>query len=90
MTAAGPIEMYSAEEQTFKMKYAFAQLVRKELEERLQKFAGVYQNTLANLGVKVMYADLRYPNGFAVRRPLKVNAPGAKAPEPATNKTGAA
>jgi cell division protein FtsQ len=60
------------------------------MEERLQKFASVYQNTLANLGVKVMYADLRYPNGFAVRRPLKVNAPGAKAPEPATNKTGAA
>lgn len=26
--AAGPIEMYSTEEQTFKMKYAFAQLVR--------------------------------------------------------------
>lgn len=66
------------------------ELGREQMEERLQKFAGVYQNTLANLGVKVMYADLRYPNGFAVRRPVKLNTPGAKTPQPTMSKTGAA
>ncbi|HYD33053.1 MAG TPA: cell division protein FtsQ/DivIB, partial [Methylophilaceae bacterium] len=43
------------------------------MEPRLQKFAGAYQTTLSGLGVKIAYADLRYPNGFAVRKP-----PGGK------------
>lgn len=45
------------------------ELGRDQTEARLGKFAGVYHATLGGLGVKVNYADLRYPNGFAVRKP---------------------
>lgn len=55
------------------------ELGREDMEVRLQKFARVYQQTLSKLGVSIAYADLRYPNGFAVRRPVR-----------ATGKTGAA
>jgi cell division protein FtsQ len=48
------------------------ELGREEMESRLQKFTGVYPTTLAGLGVNVSYADLRYPNGFAVRKPEQV------------------
>ena len=48
---------------------------REHVEERLQKFAGAYGQTLGALGREVRYADLRYPNGFAVRKP----APAARA-----------
>jgi len=47
---------------------------REHVEERLQKFAGAYGQTLGTLGREVRYADLRYPNGFAVRKP----EPGAR------------
>jgi len=46
------------------------ELGREEMDARLEKFARVYQSTLAGLGGNVKYADLRYPNGFAVRRPI--------------------
>ncbi len=59
---------------------------REQMEARLKKFAGVYAKTLGSLNVKVAYADLRYPNGFAVRKPVKSVKPAA----PVTNKTGAA
>ncbi|MEZ0236792.1 MAG: cell division protein FtsQ/DivIB [Methylophilaceae bacterium] len=59
---------------------------REQMEARLKKFAGVYAKTLGSLNVKVAYADLRYPNGFAVRKPAR----SAKPAVPATNKTGAA
>lgn len=59
---------------------------REQMEARLKKFAGVYAKTLGSLNVNVAYADLRYPNGFAVRKPVKSAKPAA----PATNKTGAA
>lgn len=59
---------------------------REQMEARLKKFAGVYAKTLGSLNVNVAYADLRYPNGFAVRKPVK----SAKPATPATNKTGAA
>jgi len=52
---------------------------REDMEARLQKFASAYQQTLSKLGVAIAYADLRYPNGFAVRRPVRT-----------TGKTGAA
>lgn len=45
------------------------ELGRDQPEARLQKFVGVYDKTLGATGVNVAYADLRYPNGFAVRRP---------------------
>ena len=43
---------------------------REHMDERLGKFVGAYASTLARLNGKVTYADLRYPNGFAVRRPI--------------------
>lgn len=42
---------------------------REQVQQRLQKFAGVYEQTLGSLEREVRYADLRYPNGFAVRKP---------------------
>lgn len=47
-------------------------LGREESRQRLQKFLGVYAATLGRLNVQVAYADLRYPNGFAVRKPARV------------------
>lgn len=47
------------------------ELGREDMEPRLARFAGVYQSTLKALGVTLTYADLRYPNGFAVRKPAK-------------------
>lgn len=45
------------------------ELGRVEMAPRLQKFVSVYSNTLVNLNKQITYADLRYPNGFAVRKP---------------------
>lgn len=45
------------------------ELGRVEMQARLDKFANVYATTIAGLNKKISYADLRYPNGFAVRRP---------------------
>jgi len=55
------------------------ELGREQMEARLEKFASVYQTTLSGLGANVKYADLRYPNGFAVRRPSST-APSSAAP----------
>jgi cell division protein FtsQ len=43
------------------------------MQARLTKFAHAYQSTLSQLNVNVLYADLRYSNGFAVRRPVNVS-----------------
>ena len=43
------------------------ELGRDKVRERLAKFSGVYQQTLARLAQPASYADLRYPNGFAAR-----------------------
>lgn len=45
------------------------ELGREHVEQRLKRFVDVYARTLGTLAVPVRYADLRYPNGFAVRRP---------------------
>ena len=45
------------------------ELGRDKVRERLEKFIGVYGQTVARLPHSVAYADLRYPNGFAVRYP---------------------
>jgi cell division protein FtsQ len=45
-------------------------LGRVDMDVRLDKFARAYKSTLSQLNVKVVYADLRYPNGFAVRKPV--------------------
>jgi cell division protein FtsQ len=54
------------------------ELGRERVQERLKKFVGVYGQTLGTLSVQVRYADLRYPNGFAVRRPQGQQVQGAK------------
>ncbi len=58
-------------------------LGREDMEVRLTKFASAYQSTLSQLNVKITYADLRYPNGFAVRKPAQTlqqkPAPGSPA-----------
>ncbi len=48
-------------------------LGREDMQARLSKFARAYQSTLSQLNVTVAYADLRYPNGFAVRKPVNLN-----------------
>lgn len=45
------------------------ELGRVDMEARLAKFANVYASTLYALSKPMTYADLRYPNGFAVRKP---------------------
>jgi cell division protein FtsQ len=45
------------------------ELGRVEMQTRLEKFAKVYSSTIAGLNKRITYADLRYPNGFAVRKP---------------------
>lgn len=52
------------------------ELGRIEMQPRLEKFVSVYSRTIAGLNMKVTYADLRYPNGFAVRKPVQVKADG--------------
>lgn len=65
------------------------ELGREDMTGRLQKFAGVYQNTLSGLGVNFAYADLRYPNGFAMRKPSG-NKATRKTPAATESKMGAA
>lgn len=50
------------------------ELGRVDIASRLDKFVRVYRNTIASLSMKVSYADLRYPNGFAVRKPVSARA----------------
>lgn len=55
------------------------ELGREQVEVRLARFVGVYEKTLGMLAVPVGYVDLRYPNGFAVRRPgAAAGAAGSK------------
>jgi cell division protein FtsQ len=46
------------------------------MQPRLEKFANVYSTTIAGLNKKITYADLRYPNGFAVRKPTEASLEG--------------
>lgn len=48
-------------------------LGRLEMSARLSKFATVYETVLSQLNTEIKYADLRYPNGFAVRKPKKLS-----------------
>jgi cell division protein FtsQ len=50
------------------------ELGRIEMQPRLEKFVNVYSRTIAGLNMKVTYADLRYPNGFAVRKPVQIKS----------------
>lgn len=44
-------------------------LGRMDAEQRLQRFAAHYQETLERLGAAPSYVDLRYADGFAVKLP---------------------
>jgi cell division protein FtsQ len=44
------------------------ELGREHMEERLQRFVAAYPRTLAQLPAMRLRIDLRYPNGFTVRR----------------------
>ena len=54
------------------------ELGREHVEARLARFISAYDRTLAQLGRKLDYVDLRYPNGFAVRIPELKPEPAAK------------
>lgn len=47
------------------------ELGRNEIEKRLERYASVYNQSIAHLNqaAPLAYVDLRYPNGFAVRMP---------------------
>ncbi len=47
------------------------ELGRTEMQPRLAKFTTVYSRTIVRLNKRIIYADLRYPNGFAVRKPTE-------------------
>ncbi len=51
------------------------ELGRTEMQPRLEKFTQIYRRTLAGLNKRITYADLRYPNGFAVRKPTEAMTP---------------
>lgn len=42
---------------------------RDQVEERLARFVGAYDQTIGRLARRIDHVDLRYPNGFAVRIP---------------------
>jgi len=54
-------------------KHLLISLGRVDMTARLSKFATVYNSVLSHLQVEIKYADLRYPNGFAVRKPKKLS-----------------
>lgn len=51
------------------------ELGRDQMEQRLRKFVNIYPVALGTQPGTVSYADLRYPNGFAIRKPAGAIAP---------------
>lgn len=45
------------------------ELGREHVEARLARLASVYDRSIARLNRRIVYIDVRYPNGFAVRIP---------------------
>lgn len=54
------------------------ELGRDSIESRLDRFIAAYDRTVNRLQRKLDYADLRYPNGFAVRIPELKREPQEK------------
>ena len=48
-------------------------LGRENLDVKLEQFANAYETVLRHLNSTIQYADLRYPNGFAVRQTKKLS-----------------
>ena len=67
-----PVEVQVSERRAWRLKLESGQtlaLGRENIEARLARFASVHARTIAALGRRVDYVDLRYANGFAVRIP---------------------
>ena len=59
-------------------------LGRVDMKERLERFTAAHEVVLQHLNTEIKYADLRYPNGFAIRKPKKLSMQVLpKAPEKA-------
>jgi cell division protein FtsQ len=64
-------------------------LGREQVEARLARFVAMHDRTLAPLGRRIDYVDLRYANGFAVRIPeLRREKAGPKRERQAGQRTG--
>jgi cell division protein FtsQ len=48
-------------------------LGREDMQKRLQKFSTAYRTVLSHLKTNIQYADLRYTNGFSVRKGKKLS-----------------
>lgn len=48
-------------------------LGRVDMKQRLASFAKAYDKVLQHMNTDIKYADLRYPNGFAIRKPKKLS-----------------
>jgi cell division protein FtsQ len=48
-------------------------LGRENMDVRLNQFSVAYQTVLRHLNTTIQYADLRYPNGFALRQTKKLS-----------------
>jgi len=54
-------------------KNLFIALGRVDMNARLERFTAGYVAVLKKLNKEIKYADLRYPNGFAIRKPKKLS-----------------
>ena len=67
-----PVELQLTARRAWQVKLASGMtlaLGRESVEARLARFVEVHGRTLAPLGRRIEYVDLRYANGFAVRVP---------------------
>jgi cell division protein FtsQ len=82
-----PVRVDVSPRRAWKLKLASGMtlvLGREQVEARLARFVAMHEQTLAPLGRRVDYVDMRYPNGFAVRFP----EPRGKAAPKRGQKTG--
>jgi cell division protein FtsQ len=54
------------------------ELGREQMQQRLERFVGVYPYSLSTLSHTVMHVDLRYRNGFAAYLPNGIEAQGKR------------
>jgi cell division protein FtsQ len=67
-----PVQVQVTERRAWKLKLESGLVLalgRENIEARLARFTSVHARTLATLGRRIDYVDLRYANGFAVRIP---------------------
>lgn len=65
-----PVQVHVSPRRAWRLKLESGltlELGRESIEARLARFVAVYGRTLAPLGRRLDYVDLRYANGFAVR-----------------------